>query len=174
MKDKTCFITILALVAALLFQRAPAVAGSEGDRAKMEQRIQRQLKAEEAEKGISHRTATELYREYNANEVAADAKYKNKWVQVRGRVASVAKDMAGTPYIAFAADSYGVGQVHAALFEVQIKDMAGPKNFSTCSSLEKAAGLKQGQKAMVECLGTGAILGIPRLGQCLVMPETGK
>jgi hypothetical protein len=68
----------------------------------------------------------------------------------------------------------GVAQVQAVLFDVQIKDVTGPKSYTTCSSLTKAAVIKQGQTVMVECLGTGSIIGIPRLGQCLVMPEGGK
>lgn len=170
MRGKLKTGALLVAIAVLFVAALPALAGQAEDRAKFQARVDRQMKAGG---DIEARTATQLYTEYNANEVAADAKYKGKWVQVRGLVFSVAKDIAGKPYIAFAADSYGVGQVHAALFDVQLKDMTG-KEFTVCTALEKAGAVKRGQKLMVECQGKGSIMGIPRLEQCLILPDGGK
>jgi hypothetical protein len=39
---------------------------------------------------------------------------------------------------------------------------------------EKAATLKAGQPVMVECLGKGSIMTIPRLEQCVIVPEQGQ
>jgi len=141
------------------------------DKETLKARLERQY-SKTGESGLDGScTATALYREYNSNEVAADAKYKGKWVQVRGVAASVAKDIADQPYVALAADAFGMAQVQAFLFDVQIKEMKG-QDFTTETSLEKAAAVKSGQKIMVECRGEGSIMGIPRLGQCLILPDS--
>ena len=44
-------------------------------------------------------TADELYRDYNANEVAADMKYKGKVVVVVGEVESIGKDIMDQAFI---------------------------------------------------------------------------
>lgn len=38
---------------------------------------------------------------YDTNELAADAKFKGKWLLMRGRVRAIAKDVTGRPYIGF-------------------------------------------------------------------------
>jgi hypothetical protein len=45
-------------------------------------------------------TAVKLAADYKANEVAADAKYKNNAVEVSGLVTTIGKDILDTPYIA--------------------------------------------------------------------------
>ena len=44
-------------------------------------------------------TADELYRDYEANEVAADATYKGRIVVVSGTVQSIGKDIMDTAYV---------------------------------------------------------------------------
>jgi len=44
-------------------------------------------------------TAQELYSAYEANQVAADAKYKDKIVRVTGIVNTIGKDILDTPYV---------------------------------------------------------------------------
>ena len=44
-------------------------------------------------------TALELYQAYNANEVAADEKYKNKKLAVTGVIENISKDALNDPYI---------------------------------------------------------------------------
>jgi len=44
-------------------------------------------------------SAEELYRDYEANEVAADLKYKDKIIQVSGEVQDIGKDILGRIYI---------------------------------------------------------------------------
>lgn len=53
-------------------------------------------------------TAAELSADYKANEVAADAKYKGRLVEVSGIVDTIGKDILDTPYIAFAAGQYDI------------------------------------------------------------------
>lgn len=45
-------------------------------------------------------TASQLYSDYEANEVAADAKYKNKKIEVSGTISNIGKDILDTPYVA--------------------------------------------------------------------------
>lgn len=50
-------------------------------------------------------TAYKMAAEYKENEVAADAKYKGKFVEISGTVETIGKDIADTPYIAFATEN---------------------------------------------------------------------
>jgi hypothetical protein len=45
-------------------------------------------------------TATQVMSDYSANEVAADAQYKGKLVEVSGTITTIGKDILDTPYIA--------------------------------------------------------------------------
>ncbi len=45
-------------------------------------------------------TATKLLADYKANEVAADATYKTKLIEVKGTVSTIGKDILDAPYIA--------------------------------------------------------------------------
>ena len=42
-----------------------------------------------------------LYNEYKANEVAADLKYKGKWLQLTGQINDIGKDLSDDAYITF-------------------------------------------------------------------------
>ena len=53
-------------------------------------------------------SADQLYAEYNANEVAADDKYKGKKVTVSGTVQQIANDIFGHPYVSIGSDLVGV------------------------------------------------------------------
>ncbi|MFA5000753.1 MAG: hypothetical protein WC531_00790 [Candidatus Paceibacterota bacterium] len=53
-------------------------------------------------------TATALAEAYKSNEVAADAKYKNKLVEVSGFVDSIGKDILDSPYITLSTGQYSV------------------------------------------------------------------
>lgn len=46
-------------------------------------------------------TAIKMASDYKENEVAADAKYKGKLVELSGTVDTIGKDISDTPYIAF-------------------------------------------------------------------------
>lgn len=153
-------------------QGAPAKAPDKNT-AKLRKRLEKQL-AEAKEGGVhASATAVQIYDQYNANEVAADAKYRDKWVQVTGKLQSVAKDITDDPYLVLAADSYGIAQVHAALYDVQIKGVVD-NSYEACTVVEKAATLKSGQKITVECLGKGSVIGMPRLEQCIIIPDQSK
>ena len=50
-------------------------------------------------------TATQLISDYQANEVSADAKYKDKTVQVTGTIQNIGKDILDNPYVALSGNS---------------------------------------------------------------------
>ena len=68
-------------------------------------------------------TASDLYREYRSNEVAADEKYKGKILTVTGTVESVGKDIADTPYVAIKAGDV-IGSVQCMFSEQYSSDLA--------------------------------------------------
>jgi hypothetical protein len=44
-------------------------------------------------------TAEQLYKEYDANEIAADLKYKNKYLRVTGEIRDIRKGFGDAPYV---------------------------------------------------------------------------
>lgn len=56
-------------------------------------------------------TAAQMYADYKENEIAGDAKYKGKLIEVTGTVTSISKDILNTPYIALKTEEYGIFQV---------------------------------------------------------------
>ena len=44
-------------------------------------------------------TAVQLMKEYEANEVRADKKYKGKWLRIKGFIKSIGKDVLGNAYV---------------------------------------------------------------------------
>jgi hypothetical protein len=93
-------------------------------------------------------TALQLLAEYNANEVAADIKYKRKPLQVSGRVASINKDFTDSIYIAIQGDS-GLSNIHASGF-----------------SVEQASIFKKNQSIVINCIGGGLVMLSPILKEC--------
>lgn len=133
----------------------------------LRERGERQMK-ETGNKGVDVEcTAAKYYRDYHANEVAADAKYKGKWVRVTGTVGHVAKAVGGTPYLMIPADGYGMAQVHAGLLKAQVEiDSNGN---ATARELKDIAGaLRPGEKISVECIGGGMTMTFPQLNECLI------
>ena len=51
-------------------------------------------------------SANQLYREYENNEVSADAKYKGKIVIVSGKIQDVGKDIMDEPYIVIGGEGF--------------------------------------------------------------------
>ena len=80
-------------------------------------------------------TAAELFRDYEANEVAADEKYKGKMIGVQGTVKSIGKDIVGSMYITLSTEErYGIMSVQC-MFDDEFKN--------------QLAQLKKGQNVMV-------------------------
>ena len=81
-----------------------------------------------------------LFRQYEANQVAADAKYEDRILQVTGIVDSIGKDILGRIYITFKVDGEQIFSVQC-FFEDRFKD--------------EVARLKKGQKTVLigKCRG---------------------
>lgn len=95
----------------------------------------------------------ELQQAYAANEVAAQAKYGGRVLEVSGRIAAITLDFADNPVLEF---------VTGAPFE---KVNAG---FDKTASGDVAA-LAKGQKVTVRCGKISEVIGTPMLGDCALV-----
>ena len=112
----------------------------------------REVKPTKREEPSVEVSATALFNAYEANEVAADDRYKGKKLLVTGTLASVDKDFTDSVVL----------------------HLAGPNPFMHISATldddekSKAARLSKGDKVTVLCEGRGRIVGSPVLGDCVV------
>lgn len=91
-------------------------------------------------------TAKQLYTDYEANEVAADSKYKGKFFDISGTVKEIGKDILDKPYVTFEAGTqYSILSVQA-MFDK--------------SQQERLAQLTKGQQLTVRCEVGGKTLNI--------------
>ena len=97
-------------------------------------------------------TALQLWSDYQANEVAADAEYKDKALAVHGVLASIDKDFTDSVVLQLRTPNEFM-PVHAAL-----KD----------SETQKAAALSKGGKTTLLCRGGGMVIGSPVLSDCTI------
>jgi hypothetical protein len=103
--------------------------------------------------GVYNLGAVRLWRDYEQNEVAADARYKDQRLRVTGTVVNIERDYEGRPV------------VH--LF-------GGNAIFPTVARLNKAdlpavARLKKGDEIVVRCIGAGREMRMPQLERCLML-----
>jgi hypothetical protein len=94
-------------------------------------------------------TVPNLLAEYRANEVAADAKYRDKIVRVTGIVVRVAKDALGKPIVVLLAP--GQRRIHA--------------DFATENGL---ATVNPNDEIVMRCRGGGLYGGDPVLSECVL------
>lgn len=96
-------------------------------------------------------SATQLFQDYDANEVAADQKYKGKRLKVTGSVAGINKNAFDNIYV----------------------EIATPNEFSSVHAQgipeATAAALQKGQAIEVSCNGAGLMMGSPMLDECSVL-----
>jgi len=95
-------------------------------------------------------TSNKLVEDYTANEVSADAKYKDKTLEITGTIKDIGKDFLDTPYIVFFYQEYSIVNNVQCMFAK-----------SDSSELENLA---KGQKITV----IGDLSGIPGVGNILV------
>lgn len=96
--------------------------------------------------------AQSLWAEYDANEVAADSRYKGKTIVVSGTVQAIDKDFL---------DNAIVRLVTSNQFETVDATMAK-------AAAGSAAQLSKGQSVQLVCKVRGRTLGSPQLGECEV------
>lgn len=94
----------------------------------------------------------ELWKAYQANEVAADNLYKGKRLRVKGSVASIDKNAFGGVFVSLATPNEFMN-IHANLER---------------SEIAKAAALQKGQRISVSCVGGTMIVGSPMLDDCTI------
>lgn len=93
-------------------------------------------------------TARELFKAYDANEVAADSKFKGKPIEVTGVVESISSDIADEPVVQLAGG--------------EMFQMVHANGLDTVT----AAGLSKGQEITLACTGAGEVIGMPSLSDC--------
>lgn len=97
-------------------------------------------------------SATQLFADYQGNEVSADDKYKGKKLLVSGSIASVDKDFTGSIIVRLRTSNQFM-PVDATLED---------------SEKAKAGKLTKGESTTVRCEGNGMVLGRPQLGDCTI------
>ncbi len=100
-KDKLHFTISKGLKIAIvivLFIIAGVVTGNSGSSVKTATSAKSQP-TQQAQPSAINVSAAKLFSDYSANQVAADAKYKNNLVEVTGIVGNIGKDILDNPYI---------------------------------------------------------------------------
>jgi len=134
---------ILAIVMLCLFGGCAGLAVLSGVGAGIKQ-------AERDKEPALHVTADELVEAYAGNEIAADAKYKDKKIEIEGVVESIDSDFTGDAAVRIKAKG--------TLLGVSVQGI----------SKQQAAALKKGSKETFTCVGAGEVLGSPMLRECVV------
>lgn len=116
-------------------------------------------------------TPSDLYKDYDKNEVAADSKYKGRSIMVTGIVSSVSTDFGDNIYITLSIPRQ-IAEVRADLASVQPKDFLGNDEFTPQSVTDAVLSVTKGQVITLLGIGKGRLIGYPRLEQCVVItPE---
>ena len=97
-------------------------------------------------------TSAELFSAYDKNEIAADEKYKDKWVEVSGFVDNIGKDLMDDMYV-----SLKTGHV---IMRIQC--------MLNYSEVDKAARLKEGQKITLQGRVDGKLMNV-LLRECVIL-----
>lgn len=113
-------------------------------------------------------TAKQYFTDYQANEAAADLKYKGKPFILKGSVSRISKDFMNATYLAFWGDQYGLKAVNAHLFNEQICTSSGQQTI--CSAEQRAATVKKKDIITLECFGAGMVIQAPIATKCLIAP----
>ena len=85
-------------------------------------------------------TAQQLFSEYEANEVAADLKYKGKVLLVTGVVTDIGKDIFDTPFIEMSLDQFGLEGVRCKFAEKEVPGIASISKGQTITVKGKGDG----------------------------------
>ncbi len=102
-------------------------------------------------------TAASLLAAYDANEVAADEKFKGKLIEVTGKVDTIAKDIMGDPYV-----TLGSGKDF---------EFAHVQAMFPADALKQLAGLRKGQEVTVRCTCAGKVINV--IGEdCVLKPAS--
>lgn len=103
-----------------------------------------------AEDGVVRVGAIRFWRDYDANEIAADERYKGRQVRVTGRVLGVEKNL------------HGAGVLELVSGNALFRTLAT----LTLQETPRAAGLTRGDTVVVQCTGAGRSMRMPQLDDC--------
>lgn len=98
-------------------------------------------------------TAREMARDYDANTVAADQKYKGKQFKVTGTVTDINTDIMGDPYVTMGGTD----------------DFSQPQFAFNKRSAGQLANVKKGEKLTLLCEGTGDVAKTPMSENCNIL-----
>lgn len=98
-------------------------------------------------------TAMQLSKDYIANEVSADQKYKDKVLSVTGTVTDIAKDMTDGIYVVLAGPEDDIVSVQCSFAD---------------DHTDETAALKKGQKITIKGLCDGKMMNVHLSGSSLV------
>ena len=101
-------------------------------------------------------TPDELVSAYSENEIAANKQYKDKKLEVTGKLESISAGIGDEPYL--------------VLKTGKQFDMDRPQAHLAKSDQGKAADLKKGQTITLICVGGGEVMGTPMLSDCVIQP----
>jgi hypothetical protein len=105
--------------------------------------------------GVTGVGSIRLFQDYDANEVAADNRYKGKALRVTGRVVAVEKNLMDAAVLGLSSGNV-IFQTMATL---------------TLEATPRAAVLAKGDTVVVQCTGGGRMMRMPLLDRCdLVRP----
>lgn len=99
-------------------------------------------------------TSAEIAKDYSENEVAADEKYKDKMIEVSGKVTGVDNGITDNELIVKLSD----GEY----------DFSGPWCYMKPSEKEKVIALKKGQQVTLIGKGNSATIGSPMIKDCVI------
>jgi hypothetical protein len=164
------FRPLLAVLAALCIA-APAIAADKAafDSPETEKFVRR-LTADLDAKRLAQVDSVSLGREYRANEVAADSKYKGKYLFVKATVESVRKDAFGNIVVMVRSDNQFMP--NSVRLDKTVAVITGMENnaklvsMKTVSAADAAGALTKGQKLRVLCQGDGMLIGGVMLTVC--------
>ena len=113
-------------------------------------------------------TTKRYFTDYQANEAAADLKYKDKPFILKGYISRIAKDFMDDTYLAFWGDQYGMKSIDAHIFSEQVCIDNGKQ--SVCPAAQRAARLKKKEAVTLECFGSTMVIQTPQAVKCLIAP----
>lgn len=109
----------------------------------------KEKKVQSSEASVSV-TAAQLYKDYEANEVAADAKYKGKVIAVSGVVGNIGKDLLDKMYVSLKT-GHVIGSVQCFFAKSHQSELANMKK-NTEVTLKCMGGGKMGNVLMRGCV----------------------
>lgn len=144
------------IIAGLLLPDSPGQA-AEGQQAKIEQGAQPAQEATQQEqaktadeakirKGLiaTAMTPKAIWADFNANEIAAENKYKDKVISIKGKINIIKTDLSGNPMLSFSVDSYGLNTIQCVFSNDEKNSIAS---------------LSKGQRVIVSGTIHGSVMG---------------